>query len=454
MTFAPSTPSPPVNSVQRSLTKSAAGLTPLAVGAVAGAGAVSAAPQLAAGMRRAVQPHLEAAALANTAKRVGGPLGTVADLGPNQFDFRTQADRLKFGSALPLPVFLESRMRSPVPDDVYVAAAHGVLSDREVAHIESFGEELSKGASFGQAFQYGLGTAAASAVGGLAMIGMSHGIQSAYDSLTFEKDLQATLKTRPELSTYPKEQVRLVYQSLRRLSPELAKDPLTAGTYLARQFGRRDSNDPHAIPMVELETASTLSRVSGEYGKRRDNVRDALLQANAQGTQAAVGYMQEMRQAKRQDDSDVRRFGAGMDLEREKSRLRDLTEQGKEQRNDTREQARRMADAKKRLADQAHERQMADRKYDEQQSVGMHRFDAAEQRAAAAEDRLRRMETSSENDIRSILRPLPSVETALRYTPPPPPSAPTARDALATMAAQMRAAGPRPPGPRNGKKRK
>jgi hypothetical protein len=223
-------------------------------------------------------------------------------------------------------------MRAPVPDEVYVAAAHGHLSENEVAHLESFAGELTKGASFSQGLQYGLGTAAASAVGGLAMMGLSHGIQSAYDSMTFEKDLQATLKTRPELSTYPKEQVRLVYQSLRRLSPEIAKDPLTAGTYLVRQFERRNPSDPHSLPTVELESARTLSQITGEFGKRRDNVRDALLQANAHGVQAGVGYMQESRQAQRQSDLEDRKVKASLGLEKEKSSLRDFYEQQKENR--------------------------------------------------------------------------------------------------------------------------
>ena len=291
-----------------------AGLKALAAGAVLGAGAVTAAPHFAAGMRKSFRPHLEAAAVRNQL----GPLGTMGDLGPNQFKF----------------AHLESPMRASVPDEVYVAAAHGHLSENEVAHLESFAGELTKGASFAQGLQYGLGTAAASAVGGLAMVGLSHGIQSAYDSMTFEKDLQATLKTRPELSTYPKEQVRLVYQSLRRLSPEIAKDPLTAGTYLVRQFERRNPSDPHSLPTVELESARTLSQITGEFGKRRDNVRDALLQANAQGVQAGVGYMQESRQAKRQSEMEDRKIKASLHLEGEKARLRDQYNIAGEQRKE------------------------------------------------------------------------------------------------------------------------
>jgi len=312
----PSTHSLLGKSVPHSPVKTAS-LKALATGAVLGAGAVAGAPHFAAGMRKSFRPHLESAAV----RKQLGPLGTMGDLGPDQFKF----------------AHLESPMRAPVPDEVYVAAAHGHLSENEVAHLESFAAELTKGASFSQALQYGLGTAAASAVGGLAMMGISHGIHSAYDSMTFEKDLQAALKTRPELSTYPKEQVRVVYQSLRRLSPEIARDPLTAGTYLVRQFERRNPSDPHSLPTVELESARTLSQITGELGKRRDNVRDALLQANAHGVQAGVGYMQESRQAKRQSDLEDRKIKASLHLEGEKSRLREQSTIAGEQRKELRE---------------------------------------------------------------------------------------------------------------------
>lgn len=252
-----------------------ASLKALAAGAILGAGVVATAPHFAAGMRKSFRPHLEAAAIR---KRLG-PLGTMGDLGPDQFKF----------------AHLESPMRAPVPDEVYVAAAHGHLSHNEVAHLESFAGELAKSASFTQGLQYGLGTAAASAVGGLAMVGIAHGVHTAYDAITFEKDFQAVLKVRPELSTYPKEQVRLVYTSLRRLSPEIAKDPLTASTYLVRQFERRNPSDPHSLPTVELETARTLSQVTGEFGKRRDAVRESLLAANQAGISAGTSRMDEER---------------------------------------------------------------------------------------------------------------------------------------------------------------
>ena len=361
-----------------------AGLKALAAGAVLGAGAVAAAPHFAAGMRKSFRPHLEAEARKNQL----GPLGTMGDLGPDQFKF----------------AHTELPMRAPVPDEVYVAAAHGHLSQNEVAHLESFAGDLSKGASFTQGLQYGLGTAAASAVGGLAMIGLSHGIQSTYDSMTFEKDLQATLKTRPELSTYPKEQVRLVYSSLRRLSPEIAKDPLTAGTYLIRQFERRNPSDPHSLPTVELESARTLTQITGEMGKRRDSVRDALLQANAQGVQAGVGYMQESRQAARQDAGDARRISAGTALEAEKARLRDHYTIAGEQRKELKDNVVQNLKDQRDAMHAAHGAQVGglEQKLQEMRN-----------RVNASERHLARMEERAGADIRGILRG-PTTAAAMR----------------------------------------
>lgn len=239
-------------------------LTPLALGTVAGAGLSTAAPHFSSGMRRSLRTAHER----NAKMRQLGPLGTANELGPGVFKFASSEN---------------PHMPRHISDDVYVARAHGYLSDTEVAHLEQFASELQKEGSFTQGLMHGLGTAAATAVGGLAMVGAAHGINNMYDAMTFDKDLQAVLRTRPELSTYPKEQIRLVYQSLRRLSPQIAKDPLTAGTYLLRQFERRNPSDPHSLPTVELETARTLTQATGELSKKRDIVRDTLLEAAKAG---------------------------------------------------------------------------------------------------------------------------------------------------------------------------
>lgn len=189
---------------------------------------------------------------------------------------------------------------SRISDEVYVAGALGVLSEDEVGHLEAFAASLNKTASsptdVRSAVTMGLIGAASTAVGSLAMMGAAKGLGTVYDAMTFDKDLQKILKVRPELNTYPKEHVKMVYQSLRRLSPEIAKDPLTASTYLVRQFERRNPNDPHSLPTVELETARTLAQTSGEYSKRRDAVRDSLLEANRIGMSTGISQFQTSRQ--------------------------------------------------------------------------------------------------------------------------------------------------------------
>ena len=240
----------------------------IAGGAVVGAGLAAGLPHFSAGVRRSFRHNLQE----QQAKKEMGPLGLGQDLGPERFKFASAED---------------PSMPTPTIDDVYVARALGHLSETEVEELEAFQGALTKDASFLQGLQHGAGVAAATAVGGLAMIGAAHGINNMYDAMTFDKDLQAVMKTRPELSTYPKEQVRQVYQSLRRLSPQLAKDPLTAGTYLLRQFERRNPSDPHSLPTVELETARTLTQATGELSKRRDTVRDTLLEASRIGLAAS-----------------------------------------------------------------------------------------------------------------------------------------------------------------------
>lgn len=256
-------------------------VTGLAGLGVLGAGTYGAAKGLDSGYAKMQEPITQIQAMRREAHRAD-PLGTFADVtrgGPHLFSSKTSTASAE-------------EYMSNIPDDIYVAGALGVLSEDEVDHLEGFSSYLNKTAAFSpelrQAAMTGVVGAAATAAGSLAMMGASKGIGTLYDAMTFDRDLQKILKVRPELNTYPKAQVKLVYESLRRLSPEIAKDPLTASTYLVRQFERRNPNEPHSLPTVELETARTLAQTSGEYGKRRDGVRDALIEAGRFGASTGL----------------------------------------------------------------------------------------------------------------------------------------------------------------------
>lgn len=389
-------------------------VTGLAGLGVLGAGAYGAAKGLDSGYAKMQEPITQIQAMRREAHRAD-PLGTFADVtrgGPILFSSKTTT------ASAEVPM-------SRVSDDIYVARALGVLGDDEVAHIEEFSSSLNKSAAFSpevkNAVTMGVATAAATAAGSLAMMGAAKGLGNVYDAMTFDRDLQKIMKVRPELSTYSKEHVKLVYQSLRRLSPEIAKDPLTASTYLVRQFERRNPNDPHSLPTVELETARTLAQTSGEYGKRRDAVREALLQANQIGVGTGLAHYQSSQQtAFTQSENEKKRQDA---LEREQRELK-------------REQEGRMRSAKEKFSERAHAERMADLKNEGYATAHMHGLGEMEQQLREAQNRAN------------------AAEAALHRTLPTPPNAPTGPSALAAMAAQMRAAGPRPPGPRRGKNRK
>ena len=337
-------------------------VTGLAGLGVLGAGGYHAAKGLESGYDKMQAPIRNIQEMRQTAHQVD-PLGTFSDVtrgGPILFPMKTAT------------AFAEVPMNR-IPDDIYVAQALGVIGDDEVGHIEEFSSYLNKSAALSpevkNAITTGVVGAAATATGSLAMMGISKGIGNVYDAMTFDKDLQKILKVRPELNTYPKEQVKLVYQSLRRLSPEIAKDPLTASTYLVRQFERRNPNDPHSLPTVELETARTLAQTSGEYAKRRDAVREALLQANQIGVTTGLSHYQSSQQ------------NAFMRGENEKKR-QDALE--REQREVQRDQAGRMAAARQKMSERSHEQRMAELRNEHAATVNMHRTGELEQQLQEA----------------------------------------------------------------------
>jgi len=191
-----------------------------------------------------------------------------------------------------------------VPDAAYVAHARGHLQENDLAHLEDFAQTLQKEAFFGsmspdikKAIQTGLIGAGASAAVGLAGIAAAKGVNKLTDVMTFESDLQQILRVRPELSQYPKEEIRLVYRSLRMLNPEFSKDPLVASTFLMRQLRERSSENPGGAPMLELGVAKDLSQASQFLGQRRNAVRDAMVQAGQAGaSMGADRYMHELRE--------------------------------------------------------------------------------------------------------------------------------------------------------------
>lgn len=333
-------------------------VTGLAGLGVLGAGGYQAAKGLESGYEKMQAPVRQIQEMRQAAHHTD-PLGTFAEVtrgGPILFPMKTST------ASAEVPM-------SRVSDDIYVAHALGVLGDEEVAHIEGFSYSLNKTAAFSpevkNAITTGVVGAAATAAGSLAMMGVAKGVSNVYDAMTFDKDLQKILKVRPELNTYPKEQVKLVYQSLRRLSPEISKDPLTASTYLVRQFERRNPSDPHSLPTVELETARTLAQTSSEYGKRRDAVREALLQANQIGVTTGLAQYQSSQQ------------NAFVRGENEKKR-QDALE--REQREIKREQEGRLRAAKDRFSERAHEQRMAELRNENASTVHMHRAGELEQK--------------------------------------------------------------------------
>lgn len=123
----------------------------------------------------------------------------------------------------------------------------------------AFKEGLGGGHTMGQAMAKGLGAAApgvllAGAVGAAGM-----GIQSAYgavkDRFSKSRDYKNMLEANPMLRKRPAGEVQLMYNSLRKMAPAMAKEPLVAGSYVRQMLDA----SPESGPAVPPATAKLLA---------------------------------------------------------------------------------------------------------------------------------------------------------------------------------------------------
>lgn len=126
----------------------------------------------------------------------------------------------------------------------------------------------------GAAFKAGLGMALA---GSIAHVGgnlLGRGFTAAEDRLTFDKDFKEMVKQHPELQRYPKEEVERVFRSIRHFSPEVSKEPLTAGTTALQMLRNRDPQNPGSGPRGDIVLAKAIAdtgKVSREHSMAKEH---------------------------------------------------------------------------------------------------------------------------------------------------------------------------------------
>jgi len=133
------------------------------------------------------------------------------------------------------------------------------------------------------------GAALAPVVGQLASAGINRLMQKSQAQI--QQDLKRVLEVHPEIGRPEDPRVQMAYNSLVKLNPTYAEDPLIAGPLLKQIVeSRMDPTNPMSNPIVDPGIAKNLSeaRKTIRDGAARDTFGGAVGQSLAQGVQMAT----------------------------------------------------------------------------------------------------------------------------------------------------------------------
>lgn len=124
-------------------------------------------------------------------------------------------------------------------------------------------ERLQKTASMWGTFKKQLvgglaaGTAAATLAAGATAAG--YGLGKLKDAIVKGRAMKSMLEANPHLAKQDSKQVHMTFNSLYHMNPDLATDPLTAGSFVTRSLNRVESGDS-AGAYIDPATAVQLSK--------------------------------------------------------------------------------------------------------------------------------------------------------------------------------------------------
>lgn len=171
------------------------------------------------------------------------------------------------------------------------AAAQQSMQPKVASATKSRLEKIAMG-QLGTLGQMGVlmsGAALAPVVGQLASAGIKRLMQKSQAQI--QQDLKRVLEVHPEIGRPEDPRVQMAYNSLVKLNPTYAEDPLIAGPLLKQIVeSRMDPTNPMSNPIVDPGIAKNLSeaRKSIREGDPRDTFGGAMGQSLAQGIQMAT----------------------------------------------------------------------------------------------------------------------------------------------------------------------
>jgi hypothetical protein len=132
--------------------------------------------------------------------------------------------------------------------------------------LEEFLGMQEKQASFWSNFGKAVAGGAAAAVGatGVAAAGMglSRAFGAAAERADKARDYKAMMAAHPSLRKEPAGQVQMVYNSLRNMAPDMANDPLVAGSFVRNTMSMAGPEGPDVAPSTAKMLADTQKSIS------------------------------------------------------------------------------------------------------------------------------------------------------------------------------------------------
>jgi len=105
--------------------------------------------------------------------------------------------------------------------------------------------------------------------------GASKGIGMLRERFSKAKDYKNMLAVHPALGQYEAGEVQALYNSLRSMSPTMAKDPLISGSFIRESLAKRPEEGPAVSPLTAKMLAETERNVaqSGPHNRVLDAFR-------------------------------------------------------------------------------------------------------------------------------------------------------------------------------------
>ena len=165
----------------------------------------------------------------------------------------------------PVEEFLQMKKEGGWWSNVWGAFKKGVGGGAEAVPLNQSIPELA-----GKALPMALMGAALTAGG----VGVTKGVGALRERFSKARDYQNMLEAHPALREHEAGDVQALYNSLRSMSPTMAKDPIIAGSFVRESLGRRPEEGVAVSPATAKMLADTERSLSSGGGS--NPILDAL----------------------------------------------------------------------------------------------------------------------------------------------------------------------------------